>query len=69
MYRPSNLKTVNILALEPKPIQHLCCMKNAEVIVAINRNPNALIIQVADFGIVVDMNEIISILEKRTQLK
>ncbi|KKL68838.1 hypothetical protein LCGC14_2120990, partial [marine sediment metagenome] len=43
-------------------IQHVVGMQNAEIIVAINKDPNASIFNIAHYGIIGDLHEVIPVL-------
>jgi len=51
-------------------IQHVVAMKNSELIIAINKDPNAPIFDAATFGIVGDAMEIVpKLIEQFKQLR
>ncbi|MCX7766774.1 MAG: electron transfer flavoprotein subunit alpha, partial [Candidatus Sumerlaeia bacterium] len=50
-------------------VQHLVGMQSSDIIVAINKDPNAPIFKVATYGIVGDLHEIIPVMIRRFSQK
>ena len=51
----------------PEPIQHLVGMQDSEIVIAINRDKDAPIFEVATYGIVGDVFQIIPAITRRLQ--
>ena len=50
-------------------VQHLAGMSSSETIIAINKDPNAMIFSIADYGIVGDLYKVLPLLEETLKSK